>query len=62
MKLFLLAYANAAIVVPALWIGARPLDAAPLQTIGALHCKCADHCIPRRKAGPQIEGSRTRPD
>ena len=61
MKLFLIAYANAAIVTPALWIGARLRMRRHLD-IGALPCKCADHCIPRGKAGPKTKGSPTRPD
>ena len=51
MKLFLIAYANVAILVPALWIGARPLATTPLSDFGSWPRKCADHSVPYRDGG-----------
>ena len=49
MKLILIAYANAAIIVPALWIGA-PLATTPLSNTGSWPCKCADYFLPWHNA------------
>jgi hypothetical protein len=57
MKLFLMAYANAAIVAPALWIGARLWATTPLSNTGSWLRKCADHCVSYRNAWPQTEGA-----